>query len=225
MTPQRYQRITSVLGRRQLDLTVILEGVHKPHNLSAIQRTCDAAGIHEIHAIAPQRPYRANKPTASGSAKWVNVRSHDVTADAIRLLRERGLGIAAAHLSERAVDFREIDYTRPTAILLGTEKYGVSDAALAEVDDEIRVPMHGMVASLNVSVAAAIILYEAERQRQAAGMYEVPQLDTECRRATVFEWGYPRLAARYRALELAYPAIGPEGEILDPVPEAVRRKI
>ena len=225
MTPQRYKRILSVLGRRQLDLTVVLEGVHKSHNLSAVQRTCDAAGIHDIHAIAPQRPYRSHKSAASGSAKWVTVHSHATTIKAIRMLRGNGFRIAAAHLSDKSIDFRNLDYTLPIAILMGTEKYGVSKAALEEVDEEIRVPMHGMVASLNVSVAAAVILYEAERQRRRAGMYEIPQLDPVRYHSTVFEWGYPRLAARYRALNIAYPAIGPEGEILDPVPEAIRHKV
>jgi tRNA (guanosine-2'-O-)-methyltransferase len=225
MTPQRYQRIVSVLRRRQVDLTVVLEGVHKSHNLSAVQRTCDAIGIHEIHAIAPQRPYRAHKPTASGSAKWVKVHSHATTVDAIRILRGSGFRIAAAHPSDKAVDFRDLDYTQPMAILLGTERYGVSDAALAEADDEVRVPMHGMVTSLNVSVAAAVILYEAECQRRREGMYDAAQLDAARYHSTVFEWSYPRLAARYRALNIGYPAIGPEGEILEPVPESIRRKI
>jgi len=225
MTPQRYQRIISVLGRRQVDLTVILEGVHKSHNLSAVQRTCDAVGVHEVHAITPQKRYRTHKSTASGSAKWVTVHSHATAVEVIKLLKGDGFRVAAAHLSDKAVDFRDLDYTRPTAVLVGTEKFGVSDAALAEVDDEITIPMHGMVASLNVSVAAAVILYEAERQRRRAGMYATPRLDPAIYHSTVFEWGYPRLAARYRALNIPYPAIGTRGEILDPVPEAIRRKV
>lgn len=225
MTPARYQRIMAVLGKRQPDLTVILEGVHKPHNLSAIQRTCDAVGILNIHAVAPHRPYRTHRKTAMGSEKWVDSHSHTTVERAIDALHASGHRIVAAHLSDRAVDYREEDYTRPTAILMGTEKYGVSDAALEKIDGEITVPMLGMVASLNVSVAAAIILYEAQRQRQNAGMYDRPRLSDEEIQERLFRWGYPLLVKRYEALGLPFPRIGDEGEILDPVPDAVRQRL
>ena len=225
MTPERFQRISRTLDRRQPDLTVIMEGVHKPHNLSAIQRSCDAVGVLELHAVAPDRPYRPRKGAASGSEKWVEVHNHADAPAAIAGLQRRGFQVLAAHLSDRAQDFRSPDYTRPTALLLGTEKYGVSEAALACVDGEVTIPMVGMVASLNVSVAAAVLLYEAQRQRQVAGLYDRCRLDPEHYRRLLFEWGYPRLAARYRALGLPYPALGPEGELLEPVPDAVRRRL
>ncbi|RMG30756.1 MAG: tRNA (guanosine(18)-2'-O)-methyltransferase TrmH [Gammaproteobacteria bacterium] len=223
MTPERYRRILEVLERRQPDLTVVLEGVHKPHNLSAIQRTADAVGVLEVHAVAPERPYRGHRKTAMGSEKWVDAHSHPDIETAIAHLQGRGFRVLAAHLSDRARDFRECDYTRPTALLLGTEKYGVSARALARVDGEVRLPMVGMVASLNVSVAAAVLLYEAQRQRQAAGLYDRPRLSPAEIQRRLFRLGYPRLAARYDALGLPYPRLGPRGELLDPVPEAVRR--
>lgn len=225
MTPARYNRILDVLRRRQPDLTVILEGVHKPHNLSAIQRTADAVGVMEAHAVSPTRPYRGKKGTAMGSQKWVEVHNHADTGEAVTALQARGFQVVAAHLSERAVDFRQIDYTRPTAILMGTEKYGVSDNALNRADAEITIPMAGMVASLNVSVAAAVILYEAQRQREAAGFYDQPRLDAEVMQQLLFRWGYPRLAQRYDALGLVYPRIDDNGTIIDPVPEAVRHRL
>ncbi|WJW76014.1 tRNA (guanosine(18)-2'-O)-methyltransferase TrmH [Thiohalobacter sp. IOR34] len=225
MTPERYRRIVDVLDRRQPDLAVLMEGVHKPHNLSAIQRSADAVGVLEAHAVTPQRRYRSHKGTAAGSEKWVETYSHDTVEAAIEQLQGRGFHIVAAHLSDRAVDFRAFDYTRPTAILLGTEKYGVSEAALERVDAEITIPMVGMVASLNVSVAAAVILYEAQRQRLAAGLYDRPRLEAERYRELLFRWGYPRLAERYQALGLPFPRLGEQGELLDPVPEAVRRRL
>lgn len=225
MTPARYNRIVEVLKHRQPDLTVVLEGVHKPHNLSAIQRTADAIGVMEAHAISPQRPYRGRKGTAMGSQKWVEVHNHSDTASAVATLQARGFHVVAAHLSERAVDFRQVDYTRPTAILMGTEKYGVSEAALTRANAEITIPMVGMVASLNVSVAAAVILYEAQRQRENAGLYASPRIEAALWQRQVFRWGYPRLAQRYDSLGLAYPRIDESGAILDPVPEAVRRRI
>jgi len=222
MTPERHRRILEVLHRRQPDLTVLLEGVHKPHNLSAIQRTADAVGVLEIHAVAPERPYRGHRKTAMGSEKWVDAHSHADIDAALDHLQGRGFRVVAAHLSERAVDFRAWDYTQPTALLMGTEKYGVSERALARVDGEITIPMVGMVASLNVSVAAAVLLYEAQRQRQAAGLYDRPRLDEAEIQRRLFRLGYPRLAERYDALGLPYPRIGDAGQILDPIPEAVR---
>jgi tRNA (guanosine-2'-O-)-methyltransferase len=223
MTPARYQRILEVLNHRQPDLTLILEGVHKPHNLSAIQRTADAVGVLDMHAVSPDRPYRSRKGTAVGSQKWVRVHNHATTVEAVEMLQQRGFQVAAAHLSERACDFRRIDYSAPTAILMGTEKYGVSETALALADAEITIPMAGMVASLNVSVAAAVILYEAQRQRELAGCYEAPRLTPELRTELLFRWGYPRLAQRYDNLGLPYPRIGDDGALLDPVPAQIRR--
>jgi tRNA (guanosine-2'-O-)-methyltransferase len=225
MTPERYRRIVAVLARRQPDLTVILEGVHKPHNLSAIQRSCDAVGVLEAHAIAPERPYRVHKATASGSARWVEVHSHARVADAIDRLRARGYRIHAAHLSPDAIDFREPDYTQPTAFLLGTEKYGVSEHALALADAHVSIPMYGMVASLNVSVAAALLLYEAQRQRRAAGLYDRCRLEPGRYQALLFRWGYPRLASRFDALGLAYPQVGEDGQIIGTIPPEIHNTI
>lgn len=225
MTPERYRRIVAVLNRRQPDLTVILEGVHKPHNLSAIQRSCDAVGVLEAHAIAPDRPYRVHKATASGSARWVEVHSHASTETAISRLKRQGHQVYAAHLSPTTMDFREPDYAQPTAFLLGTEKYGVSEQALALADAHVSIPMYGMVASLNVSVAAALLLYEAQRQRQAAGLYGHCRLDPERYQALLFRWGYPRLAQRFEALGLAFPQVGEDGQIVGALPPEIRRTI
>ncbi len=225
MTPQRYRRITQVLDRRQPDLAVLLEKVHKPHNLSAIMRTCDAVGASEAHAVTGDRPFRRNRTASMGSAKWVRGYPHKDIREAISALHERGFQVVAAHLSEQAVDFRSVDYTLPTAVLLGTEKYGVSDTAIALSDVEITVPMAGMVESLNVSVAAAVILYEAQRQRQAAGFYAHPRLSEDVYRDTLFRWGYPKLAKRYEERGIPFPRFSAEGEILDEIPAAVRQKI
>jgi tRNA (guanosine-2'-O-)-methyltransferase len=218
MTPERYRRIRAVLDRRQPDLTVLLEDVHKPHNFSAILRSCDAAGVFETHATSPSGRVRRHHPTSGGSGKWVGVRVHPTVAGALADLRERGLRILAAHPTAAAADFREEDYARPTAILLGQEKTGVSAAAAAGADGFVAIPMVGMVASLNVSVAAALILFEAQRQRAAAGLYDRPRLDEETYRRTLFEWGYPEIAAYCREIGHPYPRLDEEGRLLDPVP-------
>ncbi|WP_104991695.1 tRNA (guanosine(18)-2'-O)-methyltransferase TrmH [Deinococcus sp. NW-56] len=220
MTPERYQKILRVLRRRQPTLTVLMDEVNKPHNLSAIVRTCDAVGVLQAHAVPPQGGHLAafeghTYAATSGSAhKWVPVQAHADAISAVRDLQGRGFQVLATHLSQRSVDYREPDYTRPTCVLLGAEKWGVSDEAAEAADANIVVPMFGMVQSLNVSVAAATILFEAQRQRLAAGMYDAPQLLPEDLTRLAFEWGYPDLAPGYRERGESYPALDEEGQIV-----------
>ncbi|TBH17439.1 tRNA (guanosine(18)-2'-O)-methyltransferase TrmH [Thermus thermamylovorans] len=188
MTEARRRRIEEVLRRRQPDLTVLLENVHKPHNLSAILRSCDAVGVLEAHAVNPTGGVPTFNETSGGSHKWVYLRVHSDIQTAIGHLRELGFRIYATALWEDAQDFREVDYTGPTALLLGAEKWGVSEEALALADGAIQVPMFGMVQSLNVSVAAAVILFEAQRQRLKAGLYEKPRLDPELYQKVLEDW-------------------------------------
>ncbi|ETN88033.1 tRNA (guanosine(18)-2'-O)-methyltransferase TrmH [Thermus sp. NMX2.A1] len=188
MTEARRRRIEEVLRRRQPDLTVLLENVHKPHNLSAILRSCDAVGVLEAHAVNPTGGVPTFNETSGGSHKWVYLRVHPDIQTAIGHLRERGFRIYATALREDALDFREVDYTQPTAILLGAEKWGVSQEALALAHGAIKIPMLGMVQSLNVSVAAAVILFEAQRQRLKAGLYEHPRLDPELYQRVLEDW-------------------------------------
>ena len=215
MTPKRFERIQAVLQRRQPDLTVLLEDVHKPHNLSAIIRTCDAVGVFELHAVNLASELPLVSQIAQGSEKWVYLRTQSNIKIAITSLQERGFKVCAAHLSQKAVDYRNLDYTKPTAILLGAEKWGVSQEAAGLVDEHIIIPLVGMVQSLNVSVAAAVILFEAQRQRLEAGYYDRVRLDPATYSRVLFEWSYPDLAARYREKGQLYPNLGLEGEIIE----------
>ena len=215
MQPKRYQRLKQVLKRRQPDLTVLMENVHKPHNLSAIIRSCDAVGVFEVHAVNYNQEIPTYSQVAQGSDKWVRMQTHDHLKTAISSLKQGGFKIYAAHLSENAVNYVDVDYTQPTAILLGTEKWGVSQEATLLVDGHIIIPMMGMVQSLNVSVAAAVILFEAQRQRLEAGFYEQVRLDPETYKKMIFEWGYPEIAAIYKQQGKPYPNLGSQGEILD----------
>ena len=216
MTPARYRRLRSILDLRQPDLTVLVEGLSKPHNVAAVMRTCDAVGIHEIHAVSERPAFRPSRASAGGVVRYVAVRTHPSLAEAAEHLQTRGFQILVAHLAPGAVDFRQADYTRPTALLLGTELEGVSSEAESLADGAISIPMAGAVESLNVSVANAVILYEAQRQRAVAGMYDRRRLDEGTCQRLLFEWGYRRLADTYRRRGLPYPRLGPEGEILEP---------
>ncbi len=218
MTPARYARLRSILDRRQPDLTVLMDDLQKPHNISAVIRTCDAVGVFEVHAVSSAASFKAKRSSAGGTGRYVPVRLHETSEQAIATLRSRGFRVLAAHLAEDARDFRSVDYTLPTAVLLGTEKEGVPPETEAMVDGSIVIPVLGAVPSLNVSVAAAVILYEAQRQREAAGLYDSPRLDETTCQHLLFEWGHRRLAEHCRRKGLPYPRVGPEGEILDPVP-------
>ncbi|ACX90187.1 tRNA (guanosine(18)-2'-O)-methyltransferase TrmH [Pectobacterium parmentieri] len=220
MTPQRYARIKEMLNCRQPDLTICMEQVHKPHNVSAVIRTADAVGVHQVHAIWPTSRMKTLVSSAAGSNSWVQVKTHRTIRDAVGHLKAEGMQVLATNLSEHAVDFREIDYTRPTCILLGQEKTGITDEALKLADRDIIIPMTGMVQSLNVSVASALILYEAQRQRQIAGMYrrEDSPLDEEEQQRLLFEGGYPVLARVAKRKGLPRPYIDHQGQIVADTP-------
>jgi len=217
MTPERIARLREVLARRQPDLTVVTDYVHKGRNLSAIVRNCDAVGISTMHAVVPAQEYRAFRGTAKGSHQWVNVVRHDRPDQALIGLKQQGFQVVAAHLSPRAVDFRSIDYTKPTAILMGAEREGVSDVGIGYADYEVTVPMLGMVESFNVSVAAGIILSEASFQRQRAGLYDVCRLDEETQEKLFFEWAHPKIKHFCQVNNVDYPRLQEDGEIEDPV--------
>ncbi|MEG3132235.1 tRNA (guanosine(18)-2'-O)-methyltransferase TrmH [Rouxiella sp. T17] len=216
MTPERYARIQEMLAARQPDLTVCMEQVHKPHNVSAVIRTADAVGVNEVHAVWPTSKMRTQGSFAAGANSWVQVKTHKTIQDAVAKMKAMGMQVLATNLSEKAVDFREIDYTLPTCILLGQEKTGITPEALALADSDIIIPMVGMVQSLNVSVASALILYEAQRQRQNAGMYarKTSLLKEKEQQRLLFEGGYPVLANVALRKKLPRPLIDDTGKIV-----------
>ncbi len=214
MTPERLQRINTMLDKRQPDLTVCMEGVHKSHNLAAVVRTCDAIGVSDVHAIWKSDDMQVRGGSAAGSQNWIDVHNYTNTVDAITALKAQGMQILVTNLSDSAVDFREIDYTKPTAIILGQEKFGASQEALELADQDIVIPMVGMVQSLNVSVACSVVLYEAQRQRQLAGLYDQPKLSEARRQRVLFEGGHPIYAEACQRKGLPYPQLDEEGQII-----------
>jgi tRNA (guanosine-2'-O-)-methyltransferase len=211
VTIERYRRIIQILARRQPDLTILAEDVYKPHNLSAMLRSCDAVGISAVHAIDPTGGIPTFNETSAGASKWVDLVVHRDLAEAHDALRGQGMQLLAAHFSETALDYRDFDYTRPTAILFGNEKKGVSQRAAARADAHVIIPMLGMVQSLNVSVATAVILFEAQRQRRAAGLYDRPRLSPVEINSRAFRWLYPREAEVLESRGEAFPQLLEDG--------------
>lgn len=179
-TNRRQLRMDGVLRRRQPTIAVVLEDVHDAHNASAVLRSCDAVGVLDVHLVYVREvaPDKAFNRAASGSAaKWIRTHVHDSIAACYGNLRDQGFAIHAAALREDSRDLYGLDLVKPTALVFGNEKRGVTDEAAELADGTVSIPMQGMVESLNISVACAVTLYEAMRQRRVAGLYDRPQLD------------------------------------------------
>ena len=224
LLPRRFERLRAVLDGRMANLTVLLEHVEKPHNLSAILRSCDAVGALEAHVVSLKGRPRTFNSTAQGSQKWVPLHDHASTESAIEQLKGQGFRLCGTHLGVHARDYRDCDFTGPTAFVLGAEKWGLSDTARDLMDEAVYIPMTGMVQSLNVSVAAATLLFEAVRQRRAAGT--LPShgegLSQELYTQRLFEWAYPQVADWCRREGRPYPALSEDGEILEQLPRTLK---
>ncbi len=211
---ERFSKIKRVLSLRQPDLTLLMDNVNKPHNLSAIIRSCDAVGIDTVHAVSTDSVIKKRQRAARGSNKWVTLALHETTEHACAALRKQKMQILVAHHADEAVHFRAIDYTKPTAIVMGAELFGPSESAVSQADHFISVPMQGMVESLNVSVAAAVILFEAQRQRLEAGLYNRPRMSDESMKKRLFELAYPAVSKKLARQGIGYPEIDEEGRII-----------
>ena len=213
--PRRFERIKNVLNCRMKNLTVLVEAVNKPHNLSAILRTCDAAGVFEANFISEKDKVKTFNSTSQGSQKWVKLNNHETTISAVSELKKKGFKLYGTTLNERSTDYRNFDYSENTCFVLGAEKWGLSDQLISKVDQSIFIPMSGMVQSLNVSVAASILLFEAIRQRESKSLLPLngEGLSAEEYEKTLFEWSYPELASIYRKSGNKYPKINQYGEI------------
>lgn len=171
-TPHRKKKILSVATKRQKTLTVVLENIHDPHNVSAIFRTCDAVGVSEVSLIYNEEKFpRIGKKSSASAYKWVEKEKYKTVKECYDDLHKSGYKIFATSLNAKK-NFYDLDLTKKCAIVLGNEHRGTSKEAEDLADEKFIIPMQGMVQSLNVSVAAAVILFEAMRQRINKGMYD-----------------------------------------------------
>jgi len=175
ITARRLARMRGTLSRRQPDLAVVMENIYDSHNVSAMLRSCDAVGAATAHLIYDIEEVPEISGGISVSAhRWLDLRRHATIADCYDELRSSGMRIYATTLGEFSHDLYDLDLTQPTALVFGNEVRGVSEEAAAMADGTVFIPMMGMVESLNVSVACAVSLYEALRQRRVAGTYDSP---------------------------------------------------
>lgn len=188
-TEKRIEKIRAVISKRQPSLKIILENIHDPHNVSAIFRTCDAAGIPKVSLLYNIEPFpKIGKKSSASAFKWIEREKFKSVEECFKQLRSERYKIYVSSISENAIDLYKIDFTERSAIVMGNEHRGVSKEAEELADEKFYIPMYGMVQSLNVSVSTAITIYEALRQRTAKGMYDKSELNEEQIEECINKW-------------------------------------
>lgn len=188
-TEKRLEKITRVIKSRQHSLTVVMENIHDPHNVSAIFRTCDAVGIPKVNLIYNYESFpRIGKKSSASAFKWVEKDKYKSVENCYTELKKKGFKIFASSLSGKSKSLYELDLTGKIAVVVGNEHRGVSEEAANMADEIFLIPQFGMVQSLNVSVATAVIVYEAMRQRLIKGMYKKSELDKNTLENLIDSW-------------------------------------
>ncbi len=192
MTPERRERITKALQNRQPDLTVVMENIFDPHNIAAVMRTCDSVGIQEIYVLNNmiQRHAKFGKKSSASAAGWLTIHQYDDTEACMAAVKQKYSNIYATHLGKQAVSLYELNLAQPVALVFGNEHAGVTEACLKHCNGNFIIPQVGMVKSLNISVACAVSLYEAYRQREQKGFYNGKlRLPKEQANTLMDKWG------------------------------------
>ena len=180
ITEKRLQKITQTATWRQESLRVIFENIHDPHNVSAILRSCDAVGVQKVGLVYNTEKFpKLSKVSSSSANKWIDIEKYKSAEDCCEKLKSAGYKIYASMLDENAIGLYDLDLTEKIAIVMGNEHRGVSEEFHKLADKTFYIPMRGMIQSLNVSVATAVILYEAQRQRFLKGMYNSSNFSNE----------------------------------------------
>lgn len=192
MTPERSERLNRVLNKRQPGITVVLENVADPHNISAVMRTCDAIGMQDVYvlntAIARHKKWGAK--SSSSASKWLSIHQFNDVKTCFEALRKKYKKIYTTHLSSDAVDLYDLDLTESVALVFGNEHSGVSEELISLCDGNFIIPQVGIIKSLNISVACAVSLYEGYRQKKIAGHYDSQQLDATTIEQLRTAWGF-----------------------------------
>ncbi len=190
MTRERRDKLLGVLAKRQPDLTVVLENVFDPHNISAVMRTCDAVGIQEIYILNTRQPRQAKWgfKSSSSASKWLSVHVHEDVESCFHELRKFYSRIITTHLGDDPVPLHDVDFTQSTAIIFGNEQTGVSQETRSLADGNFIIPQVGIISSLNISVACAVTVYEAYRQKNLAGHYQRADLYEGRKQELIEKW-------------------------------------
>ncbi len=194
MTPERLEKLHTVLKKRQQDITIVLENVFDPHNISAVMRTCDAVGVQDIYILNTKiaRHKKWGPRSSSSAAKWLSVHQYENAEECFLSLRNRFSSILTTHLSRDAVSLYQVDFAKSIALVFGNEHSGVSEEIRELADGNFMIPQSGIIQSLNISVACAVTLYEAYRQKNLAGHYGQTSLNESRYDELLKEWSSKR---------------------------------
>lgn len=192
MTPERKAKLESVLAHRQPNLTVVMENVMDPHNVSAVMRSCDAVGIQEIFVIGTKapKPKKWGARSSSSAAKWLTVHQFDNVEACVQALRKSYNTILTTHLTSESASLYDIDFTDAVALVFGNEHEGVSEEMRTLADGNFLIPQVGIIQSLNISVACAVSIYEAFRQKTLAGHYNQSAMPEAQKKGLLQQWGF-----------------------------------
>ena len=163
LTEERKELFENVLDYRTRHLTIVLENIYQPHNASAVLRSCDLTGIQDVHIIENNNKYKVNKDIAMGSAKWLNINRYneqkDNSLETIKYLKKKGYKIVATTPHRESFSPETLNIDTKTALIFGTELGGLSDIALENADEYLKIPQYGFTESYNISVSVALLLY------------------------------------------------------------------
>lgn len=190
MTPERENKLKKVIATKQSNLTIIMENIDDPHNISACLRSCDAVGVKEVY-ILDSNEYtaeRLGKKSSASATKWLDIHKFTDIDECFAAVRAKYDKIFSTHLSTESKSLHELDLTASVALVFGNEKDGVTQDALDRSDGNFIIPQYGLIQSLNISVACAVSLYEALRQRANAGMYENGVMSVAEQEAMFVDW-------------------------------------
>lgn len=195
MTPERRNKLLNVLNKRQTGLCVVLENIHDPHNMFAVMRTCDAVGIQDVYVINTKIPRKKKigMHSSSGAVKWLSQHIFNDVAECMNEIKKKYETIAATHLGASSKSLYELNFLKSTAFVFGNEHEGLSDEILKYANTNFIIPQVGIIESLNISVACAVSIYEAYRQREAAGMYLERSLSDGQYDLLKKNWGFTKL--------------------------------
>ncbi len=195
MTPERRNKLLQVLHKRQEGLCVVLENIHDPHNMFAVMRTCDAVGIQDVYIINTKIPSKKKigMHSSSGAVKWLTKHIYQDIAECMTEVKKKYETIAATHFATSSKSLYELNFLKSTAFVFGNEHKGLSDEILEYTNTNFIIPQVGIIESLNISVACAVSIYEAYRQRESAGMYAERNLNNEQYETLKKSWGFTRL--------------------------------
>lgn len=214
ITDERWETITAVLNQRTEYITVVLEDLYQPHNASAVLRSCDGFGIKDVYVIEKYCEFDASSQVTLGADQWLDIIKFnepnvDNTVNCFEALKKKGYRIIATTPHEKESNINDLDLCKPTALVFGNELHGSSESVLNNADGFVKIPMHGFSESLNVSVSAAICLYDVTTRLRNPNSNIAWELSTEQKNTLMLQWLISSIKAGEQLVEKYLTEIAP----------------